>query len=119
MTLVSQKMSVELQSIERALGTGQITPDEAEYLIQQHYQIAMMQFEVFTLLHDALEQKSDSLPIKPRVSRGKVLTARWQHGWPPPLHVHRVNSVEKGRVYTDFTTCSRRSYPPGLAWRIS
>jgi hypothetical protein len=48
MTLVSQKMSVELQSIERALRSGQITHDEAEYLIQQRYQVAMMQYEVFT-----------------------------------------------------------------------
>ena len=57
MTLVSQEMSVELQSIERALRSGKITHDEAEYLIQQRYQVAMMQYEVFTALHDALEQE--------------------------------------------------------------
>jgi hypothetical protein len=71
MTLVSQKMSIELQSIERALRSRQITHDEAEYLIQQRYQVAMMQYEVFTALHDALEQeiqkvaaKSEDVPAK-------------------------------------------------------
>jgi hypothetical protein len=57
MTLVSQKMSVEIQTIERALESGQINHDQAEFLIQQRYQIAMMQYEVFTALHDALEQE--------------------------------------------------------------
>jgi hypothetical protein len=56
MTLVSQRMSVEVQSIAHALRLGQITHDQAEFLIQQRYQVAMMQYEVFTALHDALEQ---------------------------------------------------------------
>ena len=56
MTLVSQKMTAELQSIDRALHSGEITRAGAEYLIQQCYQIAMMQYEVFSALHDALEE---------------------------------------------------------------
>jgi len=64
MTLVSQKMSVELQSIERALRTGQITHDEAQYLIQQRYQVAMMQYEVFSALHEAVEQEIQQLTEK-------------------------------------------------------
>jgi hypothetical protein len=77
MTLVSQKMSVELQNIERALRSGQITHDEAEYLIQQRYRVAMMQYEVFTALHDALEQEiqqaaADSNSFSAKGSAGAV-----------------------------------------------
>jgi hypothetical protein len=66
MTLVSQKMSVELQSIELALRSGQITHDEAEYLIQQRYQVAMMQYEVFSALHDALEEEIQKVASRSR-----------------------------------------------------
>jgi hypothetical protein len=86
MTVVSQKMSVELQSIERALHSGQITHDEAEYLIQQRYQVAMMQYEVFTALHDALQQEiqqaADSKSFAAKGSDGAVaarLTASPPH----------------------------------------
>ena len=75
MTLVSQKMSVELQSIERALGSGQFTHDQAEYLIQQRYQVAMMQYEVFTALHDALEQEIQQVADK---SKG-ILAGGFNH----------------------------------------
>jgi hypothetical protein len=64
-------MSLELQSIERALHTAQITPDEAEYLIQQRYQVARIQFEVFTLLQDALEQEIRHLSDKTKSFLGK------------------------------------------------
>lgn len=56
MTLVSQRMSSELASIARALHSGQLSRVEAEYFIQQRYQLAVMQYEVFSALHDALAQ---------------------------------------------------------------
>ena len=56
MTLVGQRMSSELASIAQALQSGRLSRVEAEYLIQQRYQVAMMQYEVFSALHDALEQ---------------------------------------------------------------
>ena len=64
MTLVGQKMSGELESIERALHSGRITRSEAEYLIQQRYQVAMMQYEVFTALHDSLEEEIQEVAAK-------------------------------------------------------
>ena len=67
MTLISRKVSVELQSIERALRSGLITHDEAEYLIQQRFQVAMMQYEVFTALHDALEQEIHQAATKSKL----------------------------------------------------
>ena len=68
MTLVSHKMSVDLESIERALQSSRITRPEAEYLIQQRYQVAMMQYEVFTALHDALEEEIQRVAAKPGTS---------------------------------------------------
>jgi hypothetical protein len=69
MTLISQKMSVEMQSIERALRSGQITHAQAEFLIQQRYQVAMMQYEVFTALHDGLEQEIQQAANQPKSNR--------------------------------------------------
>jgi hypothetical protein len=56
MTTVTQRMSAELEGISRAVHTGQLTPAQAEFLIQERYQVAMMQYQVFSALHDALEK---------------------------------------------------------------
>jgi hypothetical protein len=55
MTLISQALSAELAVISQAVHSGQIKRADAEYLIQQRYQLALMQYEVFTALHDNLE----------------------------------------------------------------
>jgi hypothetical protein len=55
MTLISQALSAELAVISQAVHSGQIKCADAEYLIQQRYQLALMQYEVFTALHDSLE----------------------------------------------------------------
>ena len=56
MTLVGERMSAELTNIGGALRAGRITRAEAEYLIQENYQVALMQYQVFSALHDALAQ---------------------------------------------------------------
>jgi hypothetical protein len=55
LTLISQALSAELAVIAQAVHSGQIKRADAEYLIQQRYQLALMQYEVFTALHDNLE----------------------------------------------------------------
>jgi len=55
MTLIAQAMSAETASIARAQEANQITREEAEYLIQERYQVAMMQYQVLRALHDTLE----------------------------------------------------------------
>ena len=55
MTLIAQRMSTELASVSQALQSNQITRDQAEYLIQERYQVAMMQHQVLSALHDSLE----------------------------------------------------------------
>ena len=55
MTLIAQRLSAELSSISQANRANQITRDEADYLIQDRYQVAMMQREVLSALHDSLQ----------------------------------------------------------------
>jgi hypothetical protein len=67
MTTVTQRMSVELESISRAVRAGQLAPAQAEFLIQERYQVAIMQYQVFSALHDALE-KDIAQAVSPRDS---------------------------------------------------
>ena len=55
MTLIAQRLSAELTSISQANRANRITRDEADYLIQDRYQVAMMQREVLSALHDSLQ----------------------------------------------------------------
>lgn len=55
MTSVAQRLSDELVSISQASRANQITRDEAEHLILDRYQVAMMQHAVLSALHDSLE----------------------------------------------------------------
>jgi hypothetical protein len=55
MTLIVQGLSADLVNISRANQANQITRDEAEYLIRERYQVAMMQHEVLSALHDSLQ----------------------------------------------------------------
>ena len=55
MALIAQRLSADLISISQANRANQITREKAEYLIQERYQVAMMQHEVLSALHDSLE----------------------------------------------------------------
>jgi len=55
MTLIAQRLTADLISISQANRANQITREEAEYLIQDRYQVAMMQHDVLSALHDSLE----------------------------------------------------------------
>jgi hypothetical protein len=55
MILITQRLSADLISISQANRANQITRDEAEYLIHERYQVAMMQHEVLSALHDSLK----------------------------------------------------------------
>jgi hypothetical protein len=55
MTLIAQRLTADLISISQADRANQITGEEAEYLIQDRYQVAMMQHDVLSALHDSLE----------------------------------------------------------------
>jgi len=55
MSLVADKTSADLLAIVQAQQANQITREQAEYLVQQRYQTAMMQYQVLSALHDVLQ----------------------------------------------------------------
>src|SRR3954453_13001931 len=57
MTLVAQRLSDELIGISRANLANQITREEADHLILDRYQVAMMQHAVLSALHGSLEHE--------------------------------------------------------------
>jgi hypothetical protein len=59
MSLVADKTSADFSSIVQAQQTNQITREQAEYLLQQRYQVAMMQYQVLSALHDVLRHDID------------------------------------------------------------
>jgi hypothetical protein len=59
MSLVADKTSADFSVIVRAQQAKQITREQAEYLLQQCYQMAIMQYQVLSALHDVLKQDID------------------------------------------------------------
>lgn len=59
MSLVADKTSSDLAVIVQAQQASQITREQAEYLLQQRYQMAMMQYQVLSALHDVLKHDID------------------------------------------------------------
>jgi hypothetical protein len=55
MALIAQNMSAEMGTILQAQRAKQITSEQAEYLIRERYQVAMMRHQVLSALHDMLE----------------------------------------------------------------
>ena len=56
MAMIAQRLSAELTNISQAHRANQITRDQAEYLIQNRYQVAMMEHNVLSALYDGLEE---------------------------------------------------------------
>jgi hypothetical protein len=54
MNSLSDKTSTDFSLIVQAQHANQITRGRAEYLLQQRYEIAMMQYQVLSALHDVL-----------------------------------------------------------------
>ena len=59
MGMVANKTSADLSVIVQAQQTNQITREQAEYLLLQSYQMAMMQYQVLSALHDVLKHDID------------------------------------------------------------
>jgi hypothetical protein len=79
MTSISDGFSQELAQIIEAVRLGQISASESEGLIWERYQTAMMQFQVFSALHSALQHDLDQTrPVQPPTSEpggGEVVVA--------------------------------------------
>ena len=59
MSLVADKTSSDFAVIVQAQQADQITREQAEYLLQQRYQVAMMQYQVLIALHEVLKHEMD------------------------------------------------------------
>ena len=59
MSLVADKTSADFSVIVQAQQTNQITREQAEYLLQQSYQMAIMHYQVLSALHDVLKHDID------------------------------------------------------------
>ncbi len=59
MSLLAQRTSTDFSTIVQAEQTDQISREQAEYLLQQRYQTAMMQYQVLGALHDVLKHDID------------------------------------------------------------
>ena len=59
MSLVADKTSADFSAIVQAEQANQITREQAEYLLQQRYQMAMMQYQVLSALRDVLKHDID------------------------------------------------------------
>jgi len=59
MALLSDKTSNDFAVIVQAQQSDQITREQAEYLLQQRYEVAMMQYQVLSSLHDVLQHDID------------------------------------------------------------
>jgi len=59
MSLVAEKTSSDFSVIVQAQQANQISREQAEYLLQQTYQVAMMQYQVLSSLHEVLRHEID------------------------------------------------------------
>jgi len=59
MSMVADKTSADFSLIVQAQQTNQVTREQAEYLLLQSYQMAMMQYQVLSALHDVLKHDVD------------------------------------------------------------
>ena len=59
MNMLSDKTSNDFLMIVQAQRANQITREQAEYLLQQRYEIAMMQYQVLSALHEVLQHDID------------------------------------------------------------
>jgi hypothetical protein len=70
MSMVADKTSADFSVIVQSQQANQITRAQAEYLLQQRYQMAMMQYQVLSALHEVLKHDIDDaaqqgrLPLK-------------------------------------------------------
>jgi hypothetical protein len=68
MSLVADKTASDFTVIVQAQQANQITREQAEYLLQQTYQVAMMQYQVLGALHDVLKRDIDEATQQAKTS---------------------------------------------------
>jgi hypothetical protein len=71
MASTAQDFHAEMSQIADAVQQKKITEDQGEYLSKEAYQLAMMQFQVLSGLHDMLEEQIiQTKPVTPAGANG-------------------------------------------------
>jgi hypothetical protein len=73
MASIAERFSMDLAVISNAVGTGQITREQGEFASGERYQVAIMQFQLFSALHRILEEdiaRTPAVPTEPTASHG-------------------------------------------------
>ena len=68
MGVVANRTSSDFSMIVQAQQANQITREQAEYLLQQTYQMALMQYQVLSALHDVLKHDMDEAKLEAKRS---------------------------------------------------
>ncbi len=68
MALVAENMYAAIATVLQAQQANRITREQAEYLIQERYEVAMMQHQVLSALHDTLEHDMDQAASAKRLA---------------------------------------------------
>jgi hypothetical protein len=55
MASIAERLATELGAISNAVGAGQISREQGEHVTGERYRVAMMQFQLFSALHEMLE----------------------------------------------------------------
>ena len=65
MASIAGRLSMDLEATSNAVGTGRINREQGEYVSGELYQVARMQFQVFSALHGSLEEDLAQTPTVP------------------------------------------------------
>jgi hypothetical protein len=66
MASIAERLSIDLGAISSAVVTGQITREQGEYASGERYQVAIMQFQLFSALHTILQEDIARTPAVPK-----------------------------------------------------
>ncbi len=75
MSMVADKTSADFSMIVQAQQANQISREQADYLLQQSYQMALMQYQVLSALHDVLKHDIDEAAGQQARQRLKATTS--------------------------------------------
>src|ERR1700733_8242309 len=65
MASIAERLSIDLGAISNTVVTRQITREQGEYASGERYQVAIMQFQLFSALHTILEEDIARTPAVP------------------------------------------------------
>ncbi|HWY71911.1 MAG TPA: hypothetical protein VNX88_24805 [Terriglobales bacterium] len=91
MASTAQGFNAEVSQIAEAVQQKKITEDQGEYLCKEAYQLAMMQFQVLSSLHDMLAEQMSQTPDAPQPENPPPAAGLNGSGYHNDVHTVRAN----------------------------